>query len=96
MKYPGQATADAALNVVLGLAKVKVIKLRDAVTITKTEAGKINLHQTKDDTAKKGFLKGGGIGVLFALLFGSLGWIAAGAALARRSPCSIAASRTNC
>ena len=39
------------------------------------------VHQTKDDTAKKGFLKGGGIGVLFALLFGPVGWIAAGAAL---------------
>jgi len=81
VKYPQKATADAALNVVLGLTKVKVIKLRDAVTITKTEKGKLKLHQTKDDTAKQGFLKGGGIGVLFALLFGPVGWVAAGAAL---------------
>ncbi len=81
VKYPAQATADEALQVVLGLAKEKVVKLRDAVAITKTEKGKIKLHQTKDDTAKKGFIKGGGIGVLFALLFGPVGWVAAGAAL---------------
>jgi uncharacterized membrane protein len=81
VKYPKQETAAAALNVVLGLAKQKVVKLKDAVAITKTEKGKIKLHQTKDDTAKKGFLKGGAIGVLFALLFGPVGWVAAGAAL---------------
>ena len=81
VKYPQKATADEALKAAQGLAKEKVVKLRDAVAITKTEAGKIKLHQTKDDTAKKGFLKGGGIGVLFALLFGPVGWVAAGAAL---------------
>ena len=81
VKYPQKTTADEALKVVLGLAKEKVVKLRDAVAITKTEQGKIKLHQTKDDTAKKGFIKGGGIGVLFALLFGPVGWVAAGAAL---------------
>jgi uncharacterized membrane protein len=81
VKYPKADTGEAALAVVLGLAKEKVVKLRDAVAITKTPEGKLKLHQTKDDTAKKGFLKGGGIGVLFALLFGPVGWIAAGAAL---------------
>jgi uncharacterized membrane protein len=81
VKYPKQDTANAALKVVLGLAKEKVVKLRDAVAITKTEQGKIKLHQTKDDPASKGLLKGGGIGVLFALLFGPPGWIVAGAAL---------------
>jgi len=81
VKYPQQDTADAALKAVLGLQKEKVVKLRDAVAITKTEKGKLKLHQTKDDTAKKGFVKGGGIGVLFALLFGPVGWVAAGAAL---------------
>jgi uncharacterized membrane protein len=81
VKYPKKETADVALKAVLGLAKEKVVKLRDAVTITKTDKGKLKLHQTKDDTAKKGFLKGGGIGVLFALLFGPVGWVAAGAAL---------------
>ena len=81
VKYPQQATAEAALQAVKGLAKEKVVKLRDAVVITKTEKGKIKLHQTKDDPTMKGVIKGGGIGVIFALLFGPAGWIVAGAAL---------------
>jgi uncharacterized membrane protein len=81
VKYPGKDTADTALQAVLGLAKEKVVKLRDAVAITKTEKGKIKLHQTKDDSTSKGLVKGGGIGVIFALLFGPAGWIVAGAAL---------------
>jgi len=81
VKYPQKDTGEAALAAVLGLAKEKVVKLRDAVAITKTEAGKLKLHQTKDDTAKKGLLKGGAIGVLFAILLGPVGWVAAGAAL---------------
>ena len=80
VKYPGKETADVALKAVLGLAKEKVAKLRDAVVITKTEQGKIKLHQTKDDSTSKGLLKGGGIGVIFAVLFGPAGWIVAGAA----------------
>jgi uncharacterized membrane protein len=80
VKYPQKETADAALQAVLGLAKEKVVKLRDAVVITKTEKGKIKLHQTKDDSTSKGLLKGGGIGVIFAVLFGPAGWIVAGAA----------------
>src|SRR5512144_1122308 len=81
VKYPQKTTADAALQAVLGLAKEKKVKLRDAVAITKTDKGKIKLHQTKDDATSKGLLKGGGVGVLFALLFGPAGWIVAGAAL---------------
>src|SRR5512136_1893577 len=81
VKYPKPDTADAALKAVLGLAKEKVVKLRDAVAITKTDKGKIKLHQTKDDPTSKGLLKGGGVGVIFALLFGPPGWIVAGAAL---------------
>ncbi len=81
VKYPKKETADEALQAVLGLAKEKVVKLRDAVAITKTDKGKIKLHQTKDDPTSKGLLKGGGIGVIFALLFGPAGWIVAGAAL---------------
>ena len=81
VKYPQADTAEAALGTVLELAKEKVVKLKDAVAITKTEKGKIKLHQTKDDPAGKGLLKGGFIGLLFALLFGPAGWIVAGAAL---------------
>jgi uncharacterized membrane protein len=80
VKYPQQATADAALKEVLSMAKEKVVKLRDAVVITKTEKGKIKLHQTKDDSTSKGLVKGGAIGVIFAVLLGPAGWIVAGAA----------------
>jgi uncharacterized membrane protein len=81
VKYPKQETAEAALSVVQQLAKQKVVKLKDAVAITKTEKGKIKLHQTKDDPAGKGFLKGGLIGLIFAVIFGPAGWVVAGAAL---------------
>lgn len=81
VRYPQKDTAEAALEAVKGLAKEKIVKLKDAVAITKTEKGKIKLHQTKDDPASKGFLKGGVIGIVFAVLFGPAGWIAAGALL---------------
>jgi uncharacterized membrane protein len=81
VKYPQKETAEAALSAVRELAKEKVIKLKDAVAITKTEKGKIKLHQTKDDSAGKGFLKGGVIGLVFAVLFGGAAWVVAGAAL---------------
>jgi uncharacterized membrane protein len=80
VKYPQKDKADAALQEVLSMAKEKIVKLRDAVVITKTDKGKIKLHQTKDDSTSKGLLKGGAIGVIFALLFGPAGWIVAGAA----------------
>jgi uncharacterized membrane protein len=81
VKYPKKETAVAALEAVKGLAKEKVVKLKDAVAITKTDKGKIKLHQTKDDPASKGFLKGGVIGIIFAVLFGGAAWIAVGALL---------------
>ena len=81
VKYPEKETGEAALTAVRGLAKEKVVKLKDAVAITKTEKGKIKLHQTKDDPAGKGFLKGGVIGLVFAILFGGAAWVVAGAAL---------------
>jgi uncharacterized membrane protein len=81
VRYPKKDTAETALQFALGLAKEKIVKLKDAVAITKTDEGKIKLHQTKDDPASKGLLKGGAVGILFALLFGPAGWIAAGALL---------------
>jgi uncharacterized membrane protein len=81
VKYPAQGTAAVALATVLELGKQKVVKLKDAVAITKTEKGKVKLQQTKDDPAGKGLLKGGLIGLIFAVLFGPAGWIVAGAAL---------------
>jgi uncharacterized membrane protein len=73
IKYPWPDTADDALRALKELSDDKVVKLRDAVAIRKTEKGKIKLHQTKDDTIGKGFVKGGVIGVLFAMLFGPVG-----------------------
>jgi uncharacterized membrane protein len=81
VKYPQKETGEAALKAVTELAKEKIVKLKDAVAITKTEKGKIKLHQTKDDPAGKGFLKGGVIGIIFAVLFGGAAWIAVGALL---------------
>jgi uncharacterized membrane protein len=81
VRYPNKETAEAALEVANQLAKEKVVKLKDAVALTKDEKGKIHMHQTKDDPASRGFLKGGVIGIIFAVLFGPAGWIVAGAAL---------------
>ena len=79
VKYPQKETGQAALEAVKELAKEEIVKLKDAVAITRTEKGKIKLHQTKDDPASKGFLKGGVIGIIFAVLFGGAAWIAVGA-----------------
>lgn len=80
IKYGWPDTADDALAALKELSDEKVVKLRDAVAIRKTEEGKIKLRQTKDDTIGKGFLKGGLLGILFAMLFGPAGWVAMGAA----------------
>ena len=77
------------------LARDKVVKLKDAVAVTKTEKGKIKLHQTNDDSVGKGFIKGGFIGILFAALFGPAGWIVLGATAGAALRRSIVASRTS-
>jgi uncharacterized membrane protein len=77
VKYQGADTAAAALAELKTLSKAKTVKLKDAVAITKTEKGKVKLQQTKDDSAGKGFLKGGALGIVFGLLFGA-GWFVAG------------------
>jgi uncharacterized membrane protein len=80
IKYPKADTAMQAMTALRGLAKEKVLKLEDAVALTKTEKGKLKIHQTKDDRAGKGFVKGGVIGIILAALFGPAAWIAVGAA----------------
>ncbi len=79
IKYPKPDTAMAALAALRDLSKKKVVKLNDAVAITKTKRNKIKLHQTMDDSAGKGFVKGGLIGIIFAGLFGPVGWVMTGA-----------------
>jgi uncharacterized membrane protein len=81
VKYPQQDTAQAALDKLKQLRKEKVVELKDAVAITKTEKGKVKLHQTDDDTGWGGFWKGGLIGVILSLLFGGPVWALAGAAV---------------
>lgn len=79
IRFPFETTAAAALTAVSRMEKDGVVKLKDAVAITKTDDGKIKLHQSKDDSTGKGLLKGGLIGVVFGLLFGGVGWVLAGA-----------------
>jgi uncharacterized membrane protein len=81
IKYPKADTAISALAALKELSNENVVKLKDAVALTKTAKGKLKLHQTRDDTAGKGFVKGGLVGILFAALFGPVGWVAAGALL---------------
>ena len=80
IKYPKADTATEALAILKKLAFEDVVKVRDAVVLTKTEEGKRKVHQTKDDSIGKGLAKGGLIGVVFAVLFGPVAWIALGAA----------------
>lgn len=81
VKYPGSESALEALGLVRLLVFDDIITVKDAVAITKSEQGKIKLNQTIDDSAGKGFLKGGLIGLIFAVLFGPAGWVVAGALL---------------
>jgi len=74
IKYPKAETAFEALAALRELMQNKIVSLRDAVVVTKTEMGKIELHRTQDSSAGKGFLNGGLIGIIFADLFGSIGW----------------------
>ena len=69
VKYAGVDTAQAALKELKVLSKANAVKLKDAVAITKNEKGKVKLHQSKDDSAGKGLLKGGALGIVFGLLF---------------------------
>jgi len=79
MKYAGTDTATVALAELKSLSKAKTVKLKDAVAITKTEKGKVKLHQTKDDSAVKGALKGGALGIVFGLLFAGPAMVLVGA-----------------
>ena len=80
IKYHQPQTGEEALAAVGDLARDHVVKLRDAVAITKTADGKIKLHHTKDDSIRKGFVKGSAVGILFAAILGPARWIAMGAA----------------
>ena len=74
IKYPKADTAIEALAALRELMQKKIVSLKDAVAVTKTERGEIVLQRTQDDLVGKGFLNGGLIGIIFADLFGSAGW----------------------
>ena len=58
IKYPKADTAIEALAALRGLMQEKIVSLKDAVAVTKTEKGEIMLHRTQDDLTAKGFLNG--------------------------------------
>jgi uncharacterized membrane protein/predicted flap endonuclease-1-like 5' DNA nuclease len=74
IKYPEADTALEALTAIMELTQKKIVTLKDAVAITKTEKGGIELHRTQGVLVGDGFLDGRLIGIIFADLFGSSGW----------------------
>jgi predicted flap endonuclease-1-like 5' DNA nuclease/uncharacterized membrane protein len=74
IKYPKADTGIAALSAIMELMQKGIVSLKDAVAVTKTETGDLELHLAPDDSGGKGFLNGRLIGVIFADLFGVVGW----------------------
>jgi hypothetical protein len=96
VKYPDASTAEAALATVRQLAKEGVVKLKDAVALTKNEKGKLQLHQTKTIPPVKAFSRAApSASFLRFFLAAQPGWWPA-QRLAQLLPCSIGASKTNC
>jgi uncharacterized membrane protein/predicted flap endonuclease-1-like 5' DNA nuclease len=74
IKYPKTETASAAFAAITDLMQKKIVSIKDAVTVTKTDQGELTLHRTQDDLSVQGFLNGRLIGIIFADLFGTAGW----------------------
>jgi uncharacterized membrane protein/predicted flap endonuclease-1-like 5' DNA nuclease len=74
IKYLKVGTAIEALDALKGLMQDKIVSLKDAVAVMKNEEGEIELHRTEDDLTGKGFLNGDLISIIFADLFGPVGW----------------------
>lgn len=79
IRYPQAGTAFEALAALTDLMQKKIVSLKDAVAVTKTEEGEIMLHRAQADLTGTGFLDGRLIGIIFADLFGSGGWEISGA-----------------
>ena len=73
-KYQQAGTAMEALAAIMELMRNQIVSLKDAVAVTKTEMGDLELHRAQDDSAGRGFLDGRLIGIIFADLFGVTGW----------------------
>jgi uncharacterized membrane protein/predicted flap endonuclease-1-like 5' DNA nuclease len=74
IKYPLAETATQALAVILDLMQNKIVSIKDGVAVTKTEQAEILLHRTQDLVGGQSFLNGRLIGIIFADLFGTMGW----------------------
>ncbi len=62
--YPNRAAADQVRRTLIELQKEHVIELDDMVVVTRSEGGKVKLHQSTSVAAVRG-LWGGLIGLLF-------------------------------
>jgi len=74
IKYPKADTAIEALAALMGLMQNNIASFKDAVAVTKTEIGDLELHLVQSDVAGEGFLNSRLIGIIFADLFGVTGW----------------------
>lgn len=74
IKYPQAGTAVQALAAIMELMRSQIASLKDAVAVTKSEMGDLELHLVPDDLGDPGFLDGRLIGIIFADLFGVTGW----------------------
>src|SRR5205807_7963532 len=83
------AAAEAALREVRESAAREDFSLRDAAVVVRTDAGRIELQQTREIAAGEGLVGGGTVGLVAGLLFGlpvggALLGLAAGALLGLR------------
>jgi uncharacterized membrane protein len=74
IKYAQPGTAFEALAAIMGLMQDQIASIKDAVAVTKSETGDLELHRPEDLPARQGFLDGRLIGIIFADLFGVTGW----------------------
>ena len=74
IKYAKPGTAFEALAAIMGLMQNQIASIKDAVAVTKSETGDLELHRPEDVPARQGFLDGRLIGIIFADLFGVTGW----------------------
>ena len=74
IKYAQAGTALEALTALMGLMQDRIASFKDAVAVTKTELGDLELHRAPEDPARQGFLDGRLIGIIFGDLFGVTGW----------------------
>jgi len=79
LKYPAPDTAAAVRATIHDLSKQGLVKLDDAAMVSRSEDGKLNVHNEIDRGVKWGALIGGGIGLLLAGIFAPLAGVAIGA-----------------